>query len=307
MPAGRPKQRRYQVRKGDTLWDIANRMYGDPQLWPAVGRANGLKDPSLLLIGQQLELPDLSKPGGAGAGPRQASPATPKPPMSPQVARRRARPVALPLKYELRNLPSAVTYAGAFKYELKMTGEVVFQSKRTLENVVFTNDAVVLKSKRETDGKLIKLAQDAKVSWTPGSRTVQVSCGFTVRSKVANGVWNATSVEALPPNGIRFKREPQPISFEYEGYMVEGKIGFEGTIRREDQRRPAPEHVRVPVVAPDSDTGKWVAIALLAAAGVILVATVAEDVVTLGAGLADDPLSFAAASAMTGRALAAFR
>ena len=72
---------------------------------------------------------------------------------------------------------------------------------------------------------------------------------------------------------------------------------------------PAPQ--RVPVKAPPRSGGMdWAYAAgalLLIGAAAIVVATVVEDVITLGAGLADDPASFAAAAAMTARGMTLLR
>jgi LysM repeat protein len=62
-PAGERRGREYVVQRGDTLWDIAEREYGDPQLWPVVFEApdNDIADPDLLHPGQTLVLPPASE------------------------------------------------------------------------------------------------------------------------------------------------------------------------------------------------------------------------------------------------------
>jgi 5'-nucleotidase len=47
----------YTVQRGDTLWSIAKRAYGDGQKWQQVAAANGISDPSRLAEGQRLVLP----------------------------------------------------------------------------------------------------------------------------------------------------------------------------------------------------------------------------------------------------------
>lgn len=47
----------YSVRPGDTLWGIAERFLGDGSKWPQIARANGLKQPDSLFIGQVLLIP----------------------------------------------------------------------------------------------------------------------------------------------------------------------------------------------------------------------------------------------------------
>jgi len=47
----------YTVIKGDNLWGIAVRAYGDGYKWPEIARANNLANPDLIHSGNVLELP----------------------------------------------------------------------------------------------------------------------------------------------------------------------------------------------------------------------------------------------------------
>lgn len=47
----------YTVARGDSLWKIAEATYGNGEMWTTISGANGLRNPDLLEIGQQLELP----------------------------------------------------------------------------------------------------------------------------------------------------------------------------------------------------------------------------------------------------------
>lgn len=59
----------YEVKEGDTLWDIAEREYGDPQKWGVIFEANkeseenpdGIEDPDLIHPGQELVIPPQRK------------------------------------------------------------------------------------------------------------------------------------------------------------------------------------------------------------------------------------------------------
>ena len=51
----------YTVKKGDSLWDICRRMYGDGSLAYKLATANNIKNPNLIFPGQVLTLPELSK------------------------------------------------------------------------------------------------------------------------------------------------------------------------------------------------------------------------------------------------------
>lgn len=52
-----PVARTYTVRKGDTLWSIAQREYGDGQKWRDISAANPSLDPKKMAVGQQITLP----------------------------------------------------------------------------------------------------------------------------------------------------------------------------------------------------------------------------------------------------------
>lgn len=45
------------VKKGDTLWDLAVKYYGDGTKWKVIAKANGVKDPKKLPIGKKLTIP----------------------------------------------------------------------------------------------------------------------------------------------------------------------------------------------------------------------------------------------------------
>lgn len=56
-PVAAPPQRVYVVRKGDTLWRIAQTHLGNPRRWPEIANMNGIRDPRKLQIGTRLRLP----------------------------------------------------------------------------------------------------------------------------------------------------------------------------------------------------------------------------------------------------------
>ena len=49
----------HEVKKGDTLWKIAEKYYGDGSLYGKIFEANKtiLKDPNVIKIGQKLRIP----------------------------------------------------------------------------------------------------------------------------------------------------------------------------------------------------------------------------------------------------------
>lgn len=51
----------YIVQKGDSLWDISVKKYGDGYRWPEIAKVNNLQNPNLIHSGNKLTLPALSK------------------------------------------------------------------------------------------------------------------------------------------------------------------------------------------------------------------------------------------------------
>lgn len=54
---GKNTARRYTVRKGDTLTAIALKFYDDPNDWHRIAKANKIRDPRKLRVGQRLVIP----------------------------------------------------------------------------------------------------------------------------------------------------------------------------------------------------------------------------------------------------------
>lgn len=51
----------YVVKKGDTLWDLADRNLGSGRRWREIAKLNGIKNPRRLQIGTKLKIPPRSK------------------------------------------------------------------------------------------------------------------------------------------------------------------------------------------------------------------------------------------------------
>jgi len=68
----------YTVKKGDTLWDLAVKYYGDGTQWKKIAKANGVKDPKKLQIGTKLKIPGVTDKKTAAKKTTKTSTATPK-------------------------------------------------------------------------------------------------------------------------------------------------------------------------------------------------------------------------------------
>ncbi len=51
----------YEVQKGDSLWKIAEKEYGDGFQWKKIAQENNIENPSIIEIGTQLTLTELEE------------------------------------------------------------------------------------------------------------------------------------------------------------------------------------------------------------------------------------------------------
>jgi nucleoid-associated protein YgaU len=52
----------YTIRRGDTLWDLAEKFYGDPNKYRQIAIANGINNPDQISVGQVIKLPSQNSP-----------------------------------------------------------------------------------------------------------------------------------------------------------------------------------------------------------------------------------------------------
>ena len=65
----------YVIKKGDTLWDIANAFFKDPFLWPFIWKANpSITNPDLIFAGNKLSIPSLAPIERAMQAPTEEQP-----------------------------------------------------------------------------------------------------------------------------------------------------------------------------------------------------------------------------------------
>ncbi len=158
------QNRVHVVQRGETLWDLAQRYYNDPFLWPELYRLNTVvvEDPHWIFPGEELQLASadaLTRGGPARVGPgetparRAMPPAAPAPPssdMAPTVFSRRRGEGGLALSrarsavYRFRALRPGQYFSAGFLTEgedlpwARVLGAV---GKPTLKNLTASSGA----------------------------------------------------------------------------------------------------------------------------------------------------------------------
>ncbi len=338
--------KRYDVVAGDNLWNIAKLHLGSGAQWPRIWRYNnrrdvirvtgrGIVNPDLIYVGQVLLIPTVASapsgtaaptvapPGLLGAQPPSAA-GQPAPLASPQPVRSQG-----PLWQQLPNVQSPISFkyrldfkappidTPAAKIEFRMTGDVVIMSRKAYPALYVTSRAEIeAQVTHEMNHAFGKLVQDNRFIFNPADRSVTVRSMLVSQSKTPNTVSTAIGVEtssgAFPKlrAEIRFpKLEGTVDHFIYVAMDV--KFVIEITPKLQPPAGPSPQPVRYapPVAVPQyqTDWGRVIGTGLVVTAAAIVVATIVEDFLTAGVGVADDPVSFAAASAALVRGLAMIR
>jgi len=320
------QHRKYRVKRGDTLSAIALREYGDASVWPELTRTNKLPNGNAILVGMVLQLPSIQRsPQSTARGglaptnaiapssgvtsfhPRVSGPlGSQNGTFAPSNITPFARPVLFPsVKYSLDGLPEASIILPNVEYKLKLIGEITVARKGAMTEVEFSASKppkLSTKLKNEYDSRFIKIASDLKVKWDPTSKSAEISCGFTVATKINGKAFVTHEYKAIPPNKFKYSVTPKDVEGELGDMLFKGKFGFELEVAIkgdfDSKLRQNPMSLGVP-----STEATWVVIGGLVLLGtVIIVADIAKDVATLGIGAAESPISFAAAMALFAQA-----
>jgi LysM repeat protein len=87
----------YTVKKGDTLWEISQKLYGDPHLWPALWALNQGRttNPHVLSVGDELVIHPKAVVEKKMVEMKEAKAATPEPAPAPKPSPPPAKPESL--------------------------------------------------------------------------------------------------------------------------------------------------------------------------------------------------------------------
>ncbi len=201
-----------------------------------------------------------------------------------------AKPVLFPaFKYELegfvieRSLPEA-------DVKLSFKGEVTLQKEGVITGgLTFTKEGVEAEYKQQANGVFKDLFSKSQVNYSNGKAAVSLAVGSTLRS--GNQILATTEMSVEPPNGLKYTYKGQEVKGVYEGNEFAGVIGYVLEIHYRTQIPREGHRVQITYWT------KAASVAFIVAAGVIVVADVVKDIGTMGGGIVESPMSFAAAAA----------
>jgi hypothetical protein len=211
------------------------------------------------------------------------------------------------VKYRLDDLKFVPIVQPGAIVDIKMTGDVLFTSKRTYT-------AAYVTQRREIETQVVgaatrafgSLFNDTRLIYNPTANTMQYRSMLVSQSPMPASMSTAVGVQLdsqSPIPKLRFEfRFPkiQGAAADFTFVGVDVKIVLELT---PTPQRPGPS--AQPLRAPQPAT-QWrhvIGAGLVLVGVTVVVATLVEDFFTAGAGVADDPASFAAAAASIGRGL----
>ena len=196
---------------------------------------------------------------------------------------------------------------------MKLAGDVILTSKRTYPAVYVTQRREIeAQAVTEANHAFGSLLTDTKLTYDSASNTMSYRSMLVSQSNMPGAVPTAVGLQIdsnSPIPKLRFefilpKVEGTIANYAFVGLHV--KVVVELTPKPE-QSAPSEQRGRAPEFAPVPGPARhWNYVAaggLALAATAIVVGTLVEDFVTAGAGVADDPVSFAAAAYYVARAL----
>lgn len=329
----------YTVAPKDCLWDLADRFYGKPTLWPMIFEYNNLPhiieatgtrilDPDLILIGQNLMIPKIElaerygshgldqvkrnvsqarqehKDKGAAQQQhiRRIQQDQPQPKNGEAMARGRAKYIARPAyEIDLGNTTLAATKGPGFSLSAKLSGKLLLQDTRPSHIDISVNGINNLKasSKHQTETAAGKLISDLKFDVDLKNRSVKLSGGLAAQSNIKGAplVKMEAGVNNLGQPILKGSVTYDVVKGKLPHYTVLGeKVTFVIEIAA-DMNKVEQEAGKIGSIW--DDLGKTVSGVVLGVASIALVvATLYEDIVTVGVGTWNDAASIALASAM---------
>ncbi|MGH1487757.1 MAG: LysM peptidoglycan-binding domain-containing protein [Cellvibrionaceae bacterium] len=328
----------YTVAPRDCLWNLASRFYGKGSLWPVIFKYNNqpdvvkqtgsrILDPDLILIGQTLIIPsrtlaekvdekeltktkdeaEKNRHDHANKGKqeqqqiqriRQSQPQPPggREPMGQRYAKKVAAPA---YQFDLGESTLSAIKGPGFTLKASLSGSLMVQDTHTSAIGVTAKDLKQLEisTKQQTETVAGKLISDVKFNFDPKNKTIKLSGGIASQSNIAGTpvIKLDDSVNQHGQPVLKGSVTYNIVKGQVQHYAFAGeKISFtiEATPDKDIERKYEDSNVWEELGATHG------AFVLVVGAAALVVVTIIEDCLTLGAGVVDDPASFALAAAM---------
>jgi len=220
---------------------------------------------------------------------------------------------SIPVKYSVESREYVQPLPGGFTAKVKISADITLQSLKSISFLELKNNELNIKAsiKRENESAINKLLSDFNVGINTSTKEISFESQITINNGTPyQQIWSSkvtldpvtgapTYIVSIKYPEIKGRLGSQ--AYLASQYQVDIEITMNDKIDRGRQFRPIDNSVAA------KDNSGWqyaLAAGLAVGAVVIVVATVAEDIVTLGVGVgvADDAVSFAVAASLLGRA-----
>lgn len=345
----------YMVVAGDTLWDIAQRTYGDGHYWREIYTANPDKvgnNGNLILIGTQLNLPSIEVPVASGVSQQPSTPeasstasSTSSPstsssqtstdqttssqptPEAPSTTSSTSSPSTTSSQTSTNQTTSSTPDLNpssparsclfpAFRWNLDnipveiapmpVPGGILIFSLSLRGNITFQKSGSCLPWSIDQTGLRVE-ANQAVDEFTTGMRINSIGSGQMSLGTTWGPEFVSNEFRYVPPSTMVYiaqTRNMEPIVLG--DYMCNLNLGYEMRVTYVPlPNQTASEPVAVPTPEISEGQPAWLTalevaggIVLIVGAAALVAGTLAEDVATGGAGIVDDPISFATAAGM---------
>jgi len=327
--------RRYQIKRGDSLWSIAHENLGHGAQWPRIWRYNnrsdvikatghGIPDPDLIYAGRTILIPVLSH-NAHKVGSKQPHPSRSAPEQArlPQHARIHSphsihaappklkdhlphvsSPIAIKFRLGERAIPPIETPTATI--EVRLAGDIVLMTDKRYSMTYVTGDGrIETQVTRRANHALGQLINDVRFIYDPATKQVTVRSMLVSRSNTPSVPATAIGVEMVSNDPIpKLRAEirfPKLEGHFGEFHYVATGLNIAVTIKPkvQQQRPPLPEPMPQPVPIRMPEPMRWGlvfnGVGLVVVGGLTIVGTVVDDFTLVG--ILDDPVSVAVAGA----------
>lgn len=303
----------HTVKQGETLWSIANDKLGGGDQWPRIYSftnskhcqslgASRISDPDFLTPGMIIRLPLVPGVPTPKSGTQDDCP----PANYSMQDEGKKKTKSTTFGYDLEDSPPVIFMGPGYKATIKLKGTLILSAKHKAPLAYVGNSGLTAKREMEADAIIAQLIAAQSFSFDPKTNKMTYKNMLIVRSHYAFvpkfAIGSKMDFTDFTPKIFgeiyypKLQGEIQDWAFIVAKFKISIEVEpstFPGT-NPTDQK---PGDNMVPYTpAPQYDPTKdWVLMTAYVVAAGIITATIIEDFLTLGAGVADDPASLALA------------